>query len=176
MFRLNQLGLINPQESTRLHTLRFQAGRFRALLLADGNVVYGMLEDLAALCRPEGNVRVRENAHAALTALLTAVRTGRVTLMPPAACNVGPSSWQLYTHLLTTVAHVHSLPWCDPWLAFVRRQRYPVIAMRPLHACRFRSSFARSRQVERRSSGACFSGCCGSTASGWSIQSLRPGS
>ena len=52
-----------------------QATRFQGLLLADGNIVYGLLEDIAGLCKPESNARVRENAHAALTAVLNAVRT-----------------------------------------------------------------------------------------------------
>ena len=56
-------------------TAQVQATRFRALLLADGNVVYSMLEDLAGLCKPDGNARVRENARAALTAVLKAVRS-----------------------------------------------------------------------------------------------------
>ena len=53
--------------------LQVQATRFQTLLLADVHTVYGMLEKLAALCKPDGNARVRENARAALTAVLDAV-------------------------------------------------------------------------------------------------------
>jgi hypothetical protein len=72
-----------------------------------------MLEDLAALCRPEGNARVRENAHTALTAVLNAVRSGCITreVLRLHATLAIPSSWQVYPHLRTPVVLVHSPSW-----------------------------------------------------------------